>query len=130
MVLQLDGAATGLQVRADPVALEQIVHNLLLNALQALEQVPPDQRRLALTLAREQAEAVLAVQDSGPGLAPEVLPHVFEPFFSTRQGGLGLGLSLCESLAQGMGGSLSAANAKLRGGLFRLRLPLAEGGGA
>lgn len=130
VVLQLEGAATGLQVRADPVALEQIVHNLLLNALQALEQVPPDQRRLALTLAREQAEAVLAVQDSGPGLAPEVLPHVFEPFFSTRQGGLGLGLSLCESLAQGMGGSLSAANAKLRGGLFRLRLPLAEGGGA
>ncbi|WP_326541576.1 sensor histidine kinase [Pseudorhodoferax sp.] len=130
VVLQLDGAATGLQVRADPVALEQIVHNLLLNALQALEQVPQTERRLALTLAREQAEGVLAVQDSGPGLAPEVLPHVFEPFFSTREGGLGLGLSLCESLAQGMGGSLSAANARLRGGVFRLRLPLAEGAAA
>jgi C4-dicarboxylate-specific signal transduction histidine kinase len=127
VVLQLDGAATGLQVRADPVALEQIVHNLLLNALQALEQVPQAERRLALLLSREQAEGVLAVQDSGPGLAPEVLPHVFEPFFSTRAGGLGLGLSLCESLAQGMGGSLSAANARLRGGVFRLRLPLAEG---
>jgi C4-dicarboxylate-specific signal transduction histidine kinase len=127
VVLQLDGAAAGLQVRADPVALEQIVHNLLLNALQALEQVPQGERRLALLLSREQAEGVLAVQDSGPGLAPEVLPHVFEPFFSTRQGGLGLGLSLCESLAQGMGGSLSAANARLRGGVFRLRLPLADG---
>ncbi|MFT3718950.1 sensor histidine kinase [Pseudorhodoferax sp.] len=129
VVLQLDGA-TDVQVRADPVALEQIVHNLLLNALQALEQVPLEERRLALTLAREQAEGVLAVQDSGPGLAPEVLPHVFEPFFSTRAGGLGLGLSLCESLAQGMGGSLSAANATLRGGMFRLRLPLAEGAAA
>lgn len=127
VVLQLDGAAADLRVRADPVALEQIVHNLLLNALQALEQVPQAERRLALLLSREQAEGVLAVQDSGPGLAPEVLPHVFEPFFSTREGGLGLGLSLCESLAQGMGGSLSAANARLRGGVFRLRLPLADG---
>lgn len=128
--LQVDGAPAGVQVRADPVALEQIVHNLLLNALQALEQAPPHARRLALSLVREQAEGVLAVQDSGPGLPAEVLPHVFEPFFSTRQGGLGLGLSLCESLAQGMGGSLGAANAAVRGAVFSLRLPLAEGAAA
>ncbi|KQP13826.1 ATP-binding protein [Pseudorhodoferax sp. Leaf267] len=129
VALQVDGMA-GLRVLADPVALEQIVHNLLLNALQALEQTPAAGRSLALSLAREPAQGVLAVQDSGPGLPAEVLPHVFEPFFSTRAGGLGLGLSLCESLASGMGGSLSAANAALRGAVFRLRLPLAEGAAA
>jgi signal transduction histidine kinase len=124
---QVQATAEAVHVLADPVALEQIVHNLLLNALQALEQTPAGERRLALSLERTPEHGSLAVQDSGPGLAPEVLPRVFEPFFSTRQGGLGLGLSLCESLASGMGGSLVAANAAVRGAVFRLALPLAGG---
>jgi len=115
-----------LGVMADPVALDQIVHNLILNALQALEQVPAEQRRLTLTLRTVDGLGELAVADSGPGIAPEVLPRLFEPFFSTREGGLGLGLSLCETLASGMGGSLSAANAATGGAVFRLRLPLAS----
>ncbi|MDO9604544.1 sensor histidine kinase [Hydrogenophaga sp.] len=114
-----------LNVMADPVALDQIVHNLILNALQALEQGPATQRRLTLTLRTVDGLGELAVADSGPGIAPEVLPRLFEPFFSTREGGLGLGLSLCETLASGMGGSLSAANAATGGAVFRLRLPLA-----
>ena len=114
-----------LSVMADPVALDQIVHNLILNALQALEQVPATQRRLTLSLRAVDGLGELTVTDSGPGIAPEVLPRLFEPFFSTREGGLGLGLSLCETLASGMGGSLSAANAASGGAVFRLRLPLA-----
>jgi signal transduction histidine kinase len=114
-----------LNVMADPVALDQIVHNLIVNALQALEQVPAAKRRLTLTLRTVAGEGELAVADSGTGIAPEVLPRLFEPFFSTREGGLGLGLSLCETLASGMGGSLSAANAATGGAVFRLRLPLA-----
>jgi C4-dicarboxylate-specific signal transduction histidine kinase len=65
------------------------------------------------------------VADSGPGIAPEHLPRVFEPFFSTRDKGLGLGLSLCESLAAEMGGRLTAAANAPRGALFRLSLPRA-----
>ncbi len=122
----LDGAAS-LAVVADPVALDQIVHNLIVNALQALEQVPASQRRLTLTLHTVDGLGELAVADSGPGIPAEVLPRLFEPFFSTREGGLGLGLSLCETLASGMGGSLSAANASTGGAVFRLRLPLANG---
>jgi signal transduction histidine kinase len=122
---QLAGAPA-LTVQADPVALDQIVHNLILNALQALEQVPAAQRRLTLTLGTVDGQGELAVADSGPGIAAEVLPRLFEPFFSTREGGLGLGLSLCETLAAGMGGSLAAANAAQgSGAVFRLRLPLA-----
>ena len=69
---------------------------------------------------------VLRLRDGGPGLAPEVLDHLFEPFNSTRAQGLGLGLSLCESLAAAMGGALSAHNVEPHGAEFRLALPLAQ----
>jgi len=121
--LTVDG--TPLEVQADPVALEQIIHNLLTNALQAMEQVPPQQRALQLVLSHTATHGVLRVQDSGPGIPPDALAKVFEPFFSTREGGLGLGLSLCESLAQGMGAHLSAANLPAQGAEFTLQMPLA-----
>jgi len=70
-------------------------------------------------------QGCLRVQDSGPGMSPEVLPRVFAPFFTTREGGLGLGLSLCETLAGGMGGSLTAANRLPQGAEFVVSLPLA-----
>jgi C4-dicarboxylate-specific signal transduction histidine kinase len=112
------------RVQADAVALEQIVHNLLMNALQALELVPAPDRRLAVSVGRNGQEGVLTVTDNGRGISPEALPRLFEPFFSTREGGLGLGLSLSETLASGMGGSLSAANVPPHGARFTLALPL------
>jgi signal transduction histidine kinase len=113
-------------VQADPVAVEQIVHNLVMNGLQALEQVPAGERELVVEIgAGAGGMAQLAVRDSGPGIAPEALPRLFEPFFTTRSGGLGLGLSLCETLAQAMGGALAAANRAPRGAEFRLTLPRA-----
>jgi C4-dicarboxylate-specific signal transduction histidine kinase len=113
-------------VAADPVALDQIVHNLLMNALQALEAVDIGARRLTLTVSQTDGHGELRVADSGPGIPVEVLPHLFEPFFSTRDGGLGLGLSLCETLASGMNGSLAATNRPEGGAAFCLRLPLSE----
>lgn len=112
-------------VRAEPVALEQIIHNLMMNALQALEQVPAAQRELTVALSSDPAAATLTVSDSGPGIAPEALARIFEPFFTTREHGLGLGLSLCESLAQGMDGRLQARPRSPRGAEFQLTLPLA-----
>ena len=123
-VVSLDAEAAP-TVLADPVALEQIVHNLLMNALQALQAQPAGQRQIRLRLAREGQDGLLLVSDSGPGIPDEVLPRLFQPFFSTREGGLGLGLSLCETLAVGMGGSLGARNAPTGGAEFTLRLPLA-----
>jgi C4-dicarboxylate-specific signal transduction histidine kinase len=113
-------------VRADPVAIEQIIYNLLTNALQALEQVPSAERELVVGVSMHAGSGVLTVTDTGPGVPPEVLPHLFEPFFSTRENGLGLGLSLCETLAQGMSGALSAAHHRPRGAVFTLTLPLAS----
>lgn len=112
------------QVRADPVAIDQIVHNLIANALQAMDRQQGRACELQLAVRREGDQAALDVIDSGPGLPPEVLSRVFEPFFSTREGGLGLGLTLSESLAQAQGGRLSAANAPEGGAHFTLHLPL------
>lgn len=114
-------------VMADPVALEQIVHNLLGNAMQALEETRAGERRVQIDVTAGDGRGTLSVRDNGPGMTPEVLQHVFEPFFTTRQGGLGLGLSLCETLAQTMDGTLTAHHAAPRGAEFRLSLPLAKG---
>jgi signal transduction histidine kinase len=112
-------------VQAEPVALEQVIHNLMSNALQALERVPQEERNLTITLVAQDGRGILTVADTGAGIAPDVLPRIFEPFFTTREGGLGLGLSLCESLATGMSGQLTAMNHPPRGALLRLSLPLA-----
>jgi C4-dicarboxylate-specific signal transduction histidine kinase len=111
-------------VQADPVALDQIVHNLLMNALQALEKSDKSPRILRVAIANRENIGELIVADNGQGIPPDVLPHLFEPFFSTREGGLGLGLTLCETLANGMGGQLSARNQAEGGAQFTLFLPL------
>lgn len=67
-------------VMADPVALEQIVHNLVQNALASLERVPATERHLVLTLAQTPRHGVLTVTDTGAGIAPDLLPRLFEPF--------------------------------------------------
>ncbi|MDR6855394.1 ATP-binding protein [Variovorax guangxiensis] len=122
----LEGAQQApVSVQAEPVALEQIVHNLLMNALQALDELPAGERQLRLAVERQGGQGVLRVSDNGRGIAPELLARIFEPFFSTREGGLGLGLSLCETLAGAMGGTLAAEPELPRGARFTLRLPLA-----
>ncbi|MEJ5991537.1 ATP-binding protein [Ramlibacter sp. PS3R-8] len=123
---RLEAGARDVAVQAEPVALEQIIHNLLTNALQALDQVPPQERTLSVRVQQDAHHGALTVDDSGPGIPPEVLPRIFEPFFTTREHGLGLGLSLCESLASGMGGLLAVEPRSRRGAAFTLRLPLAS----
>ncbi len=113
-------------VKADPIALEQIVHNLLANALQALDAVPDAERSIHIVVHSDQTHGILTLRDSGPGIDEEHLARLFEPFFSTRPGGLGLGLSLSEALTQAMHGTLSAGHAPTRGAQFRLALPLAD----
>lgn len=121
--LTADGPAW---VMAEPVALDQIVHNLLLNALQALDQVPANQRTLRIGVLADPLHGVLTVSDSGPGITTEAMRRLFEPFYSTRDGGLGLGLSLCETLTSNMGGTLTAANQAGQGAIFTLTLPAAK----
>ncbi|MDV6376306.1 sensor histidine kinase [Deinococcus arenicola] len=108
-------------VQADPVQLEQIVLNLLRNALDAVQDTPDPVIELSIVL--EKGGWSLSVSDNGPGIAAEVALRLFTPFTTSKSGGLGLGLSLSQTLAQGMGGDLSGANAHAGGALFTLRLP-------
>ncbi len=114
---------------ADPVALQQVLHNLASNALAALEAVPEGAgREIVVELGGAAGTATVALADNGPGMSPEALARATEPFFTTRAGGLGLGLALCESLALAMQGRLSLARAK-QGGL-RAELALRAAGEA
>jgi C4-dicarboxylate-specific signal transduction histidine kinase len=112
--------------QADPVAVQQILHNLLANALQAMDGQPPAGRHLLVELARRDTRLLVAVQDSGPGVAPEMRQRLFTPFATGRAQGLGLGLTLSQSLAESMGGSLELGlSAAGRGARFELLLPQA-----
>lgn len=130
IAVHLDAPADLPAVRAEPVALQQIIHNLVMNALQAMEQTDAGQRRLLLTLSLMRppsARILLSVRDTGPGVSSEARGHLFTPFYTTRPEGLGLGLSLSESLAQAMGGDLSLAPpGEEPGAEFHLQLPLAQ----
>ena len=127
IAVQVDAPADLPAVRAEPVALQQIIHNLVMNALQAMEQTDAGRRRLRLALSPQGARVLLSVRDTGPGVAPEARSRLFTPFYTTRSGGLGLGLSLSESLAQAMGGDLTLApSGDGSGAEFHLLLPLAH----
>lgn len=118
-------------VLADPVALQQILHNLLTNALQALGQAPASGRVLRVfgDVATDGRSVALHVADTGGGIPPALQAHLFEPFTSSKPGGLGLGLTLCESLAGSMGGSLVLQESTGAGTTFVLTLPCAPTGG-
>ena len=111
----------GTVARADPGPLSQVLINLLLNAAQAAG----SQGRVVLFARREAAHVLIDVEDSGPGLTPEVKAHLFQPFFTTKSPGKGTGLGLAVSLSllSAMGGELTAANIEPSGGArFTVRL--------
>ncbi|MDE3736694.1 MULTISPECIES: sensor histidine kinase [Pseudomonas] len=117
-------ANPGVRPLGDRVALEQILHNLVQNAADALVGTPAS-RTIVVTGGVEGRYYVFSVSDNGPGIPAEALPRLFEPFYSTRPQGMGLGLALCETLAGAMDGRITASNLEPRGARFTLSLPLA-----
>ena len=114
-----------LTVRAGPVRLQQVLVNILSNAMDAMEGGAGP--RIAITARAEGGQAVLTISDSGPGIAPALTERIFDPFFSTKGvgKGLGLGLSISFNIVNDFGGTLSARNAEGGGAVFTLTLPLA-----
>ena len=113
-------------VRGDRVQLQQVVLNLILNAIEAMSLVEAGQRELLISTDQSEANGTLvAVRDTGPGIDPKHLELVFEAFYSTKSG-MGMGLAICRSIIAAHGGRLWAATTEPRGALFQFTLPSAE----
>jgi signal transduction histidine kinase len=125
--VQMDLGAPLPPVSGDQAQLRQVLLNLALNGLEALGSRGPGERLLRIRTRASGADVELAVSDTGPGLAEEDVPHLFESFFTTRPEGLGLGLSIVRSIVEAHGGHVTAENGVGRGATFRVRLP-AKGG--
>ena len=124
---ELDPTLPG--VAGDRVQLQQVLLNLVVNAIEAMREISDRPRELTITTARSGASAVLVeVRDSGPGLAPEGVEQVFEAFYTTKPEGIGIGLSISRSIVEAHGGRLWAAPNEPHGAVFRLSLPVSDKG--
>jgi signal transduction histidine kinase len=114
-------------VWGDRVQLQQVILNLILNAIEAMGSVEERARMLSIKTEQTGPEGILvAVNDSGPGIDPQHLKRVFEPFYTTKNGGLGMGLSICRSIIDAHGGRLWADVDGPRGAVFQFTLPAAH----
>src|SRR5215472_2467192 len=118
-------ATRPLQVEVDPVQVQQVVLNLLLNALDASAEQPAERRRVLVRTQAWEGLAEALVLDRGCGVPDEDRPHLFEPFYTTKPTGLGMGLSISRSIAESHGGRILMEPAGEVGSVFRLTLPLA-----
>ena len=119
---QLAGEAP--RIQCDRVQLQQVMLNLIVNAIQSMSGVEDGNRELHISTARIEPEGVcVAVRDTGPGLRPESLPRLFEPFYTTKPDGMGMGLSICRSIVLAHGGRLWATSCEPRGALFQFAIP-------
>ena len=111
-------------IQGDRVQLQQVALNLIVNAVEALSGVRDGIRKLVISTRKVEPSGVLvAVQDSGPGLDSADLERVFETFYTTKPGGLGLGLSICRSIIETNGGRLWATTSDPRGAIFQFTVP-------
>lgn len=116
-------------VRGIPVQVQQIIYNLILNGLEAMDAVTDRERVVKVQSAILNDEAVeIVVEDTGNGIAPETLPHIFDSFFTTKANGMGLGLSICRSMLERHKGTLSVESELDRGSRFRVTLPIGSPG--
>jgi signal transduction histidine kinase len=117
------------RVLADRIQIQQVIVNLAVNAMQALVQIGSASPRITIrTTVPDASTLCCAVEDSGPGIAPEHLGRLFESFFTTKEQGMGMGLSICRSIIEAHGGRIAADNESAHGGArVYFTLPAADG---
>ncbi len=112
-------------VRGDRVELQQVILNLVVNAVEAMSALTEAPRELQIATSRTESDHVLiTVRDTGPGLAPAGEKHLFKAFHTTKPNGLGLGLSICRSIVESRGGRMWASANAPRGAVFQFTLPV------
>ena len=113
------------RIQGDKVQLQQVILNLIINAVEAMSSVPEDSRKLLISARKDVGGVVVVVQDSGPGLSPESLDRLFDAFYTTKASGMGMGLSICRSIVEAHGGQIWASRDVGPGATLQLSLPLA-----
>jgi C4-dicarboxylate-specific signal transduction histidine kinase len=114
-------------IQGDRVQLQQVILNLMINALQAMSDLAGGERELHVTTELIASEGVrVGVRDSGPGFSAENLQHLFAPFYTTKPNGMGMGLSICRSIIEDHGGQLWASRLDPQGALFQFTIPFTQ----
>jgi PAS domain S-box-containing protein len=114
-----------LPVIANRIQLQQVIFNLITNAIEAMDSVTDGRRLLQVTSTLcSHDKVVIAVEDSGPGIDSNNVNHIFDPFFTTKKHGMGMGLSICRSIVEAHDGHLSVRSAVSRGSVFEITLPV------
>lgn len=119
-------AEAPLAVKADSIQLQQVLINLIVNAIDAMESLEKPQRKITVRTARDGNSAEIEIADSGPGIPAGKLDEIFEPFHTTKPSGMGMGLSIARTIIDAHDGRISAENKADRGAVFRIVLPLAR----
>jgi PAS domain S-box-containing protein len=123
--LKLDLHQSAPVVQVDSIQIQQVLINLLTNALDAMDDQPVDARTIAISTRPENsAEIIISISDSGEGIQSDSIDAIFSPFHTTRSTGMGLGLSICKSIIEAHGGKIYAENNPDGGATFSLKLPL------
>ena len=113
-------------VSGDRIQLQQVLLNLLRNAVDSMSAMEDGPRQLLITTAKTELDVLVSVEDSGPGVDPADLERIFDAFYSTKPGGLGIGLSICRTIIESHRGRLWGTPAVSQGAIFQFTLPCAD----
>jgi signal transduction histidine kinase len=126
VVLEELTGRTPIIVKGDPIQLQQVVLNLVSNAIDATSRQPEGHRQVSGRTRLQEGMAEVSIEDSGPGIDPSSLKRVFDRFFTTKEQGMGLGLPIAQTIIEAHGGTIVAENRPEGGAAFRARLPLMQ----
>jgi len=113
-----------LPILGDRIQLQQVILNLVVNGIDAMKDTPDENRIITIRTSRVENFAQLTVSDHGSGIPEDKLKEVFEPFFTSKPEGMGMGLSIARTIIEAHNGQISARNRDHSGATFRIRLPL------
>jgi signal transduction histidine kinase len=117
-------AVTALPIKGDPVQVQQVILNLIINAMDAISDADMKKREVSVSTVRAGNQAEIRIADSGPGIAAGDLANVFNPFFSTKPEGMGMGLAIAKTIVEAHHGTMAAETLPAGGALFTVRLPI------
>jgi PAS domain S-box-containing protein len=123
--IQLDLGTREITVHVDLVQIEQVLLNLVRNSIDALLESPEESQRLSMRTWVDGDQALVAVEDNGPGISADRIMHLFHPFFTTKEGGMGMGLAISQTIVENHDGRIWAESEPGHGSTFYVSLPLA-----